>query len=86
MKYINPWKKSVQQLANMGALNSYIGHKAYTSMKQWDIEQIPMSVYGHNYASNVYVDLSGHIRPRLNPTPGLYYFDGQFYYRKKGKS
>jgi hypothetical protein len=31
---------------------------------------------------NVYVDLNGRIRPRKNPTPGLYYFDGQFFFRK----
>lgn len=39
------------------------------------------SVYGMT-CNNVYVDLHGHIRPRRNPTPGLYYFDGQFFFRR----
>lgn len=34
---------------------------------------------------NVYVDLHGHIRSRKNPGPGLYFYDGQVFYRKKQK-
>lgn len=39
------------------------------------------SVYGIT-AENVYMDLKGVVRPRKNPTSGLYYFDGQFFFRK----
>lgn len=45
------------------------------------LQEAILSVYGMT-CENVYVDLNGVIRPRKNPTPGLYYFDGQFFFRK----
>lgn len=39
--------------------------------------------YPEAHYDNIYVDTRGQLRYRKNPTPGLYYFDGQFFYRKK---
>lgn len=36
-----------------------------------------------DHVLNVYIDLHGRICPRKNPLPGLYFFDGQFFYKNK---
>lgn len=41
------------------------------------LKQLPKPV-----CQNVYIALDGTIRPRKNPTTGMYVFDGQIFYRR----
>lgn len=56
--------------------NSY-----FTGFEYWPTAFLPKGT--SEYCLNVYVDLHGRLRSRLNPTIGLYIFDGQVFYKKK---
>lgn len=94
---MNPRKYLLEALMGLDMCGSSVYAEYYLQYKKDRLnEQSEVSHFHNGHLSfyeprlenleyqNVYVDLKGIVRFRKNPTTGLYWFDGQFFYRKRG--
>lgn len=86
-KAIQPWIGINQSFNNYNRMIDAHRDKLWHDFLSFNTDIYSTHFFGSDGADceNVYVALDGTIRPHLNPTKGLYYFDGQIFYRKRGK-